>query len=138
MALDPEHPDIPYRLGRLFAVYERMQESASTRELNRTLRESYFAGAMSTPRSVFPRLMKLSQTYQRELRRAKPGANVHLERIVQTIADGFEGPESFPALLTLEEQGRFGLGYYHQRHSFFEPKDKVLEDAAPAQIQGDQ
>ena len=137
MGLDSEHPDVPYRLGRLFAVYERMQESASTRDLNRTLREAYFAGAMSTPRSVFPRLMKLSQTYQKELRRTRPGTNVHLERIVQAIADGFEGPESFPALLTLEEQGRFGLGYYHQRHSFFESKDKVQIDTASENIQGD-
>ncbi len=137
MALDTEHPDIPYRLGRLFACYERMQESASKRELNRTLREAYFAGAMSTPRSVFPRLMKLSQTYQRELRRTKPGLNIHLERIAQDIANGFKGPENFPALLMLEEQGRFGLGYYHQRHSFFEPKDKGLETAVPENIQGD-
>ena len=117
MALDRTHPDTFYRLGRLFATYERIQRASADRELNRTIRDSYFGAAMTSPRGVIPRLARLAEVHLRDIARSKPGLAVFFEReIYEIVAD--VPIESFaPAMARLEEQARFALGYYHQRNA---------------------
>jgi CRISPR-associated protein Csd1 len=119
--------DPAYRLGRLFAVFERMQESASDRELNKTIRDSYFGAAMSTPRSVFPRLIRLNQHHLRDIKRGKPKSASYFDSLLREINWDLEPATAFPAVLKLEDQGRFALGYYHQRQAFFTKRDHDTE-----------
>jgi CRISPR-associated protein Csd1 len=121
--------DLPaYRLGRLFAVYERMQEAASERELNKTIRDAYFGAAMSSPRSVFPRLVKLNQHHLRDIKRSRPKSAGYFDGLLREINWSIDPNTAYPAIFRLEDQGRFALGYYHQRQAFFTKSDTPSTD----------
>lgn len=117
MALDPEQPSIGYQLGRLFAALEKIQEEANP-GLNATIRERYYGSACSSPVTVFGTLMRLKNHHLAKL--DNKGRAVNLERLVGKIVEHFD---DFPAHLDLHEQGRFAIGYYHQRQDFFAKKD---------------
>ena len=129
VSLDTENPDQPYLLGRLFAVFERMQEAAAERELNRSIRDSFFGAAMATPLSVFPRLVRLNQHHLRDLKRTRPKTATFYDRTLREINDKLT-PPPFPANLLLKDQGVFALGYYHQRQAFF-TKSTPAESTEP-------
>ena len=111
--LDPENQGTAYRLGRLFAVLEKTQEEANP-GLNATVRERYYGAASSTPVAVFTTLLRLKNHHIAKL--ANRGRAVNLERL---IGDILESVSDFPAHLALPDQGRFALGYYHQRQAFY-------------------
>lgn len=112
MSLDPDRADPAYRLGRLFAVLERLQERAfyeqTGRNLEKGIRDSYFSAACATPAAVFPRLERLSTHHRRQL----GGGQKHF--FDQLVADIKEPLDGTPSVLPLKEQGIFLLGYYHQ------------------------
>jgi len=113
MSLDRDNPDPAYRLGRLFAVLERIQEKALGK-LNATIRDRYFAAAMATPARVFPLLVKTAMHHLSNLRKGdKGGLAHHFEAEMGQIWSGLE--PTLPRSLNLEAQGRFVAGYYHQR-----------------------
>jgi CRISPR-associated protein Csd1 len=122
MALDKANPSVGYRLGRLFAVLEKIQEEASP-GINATIRDRYYGAASSTPVTVFGTLLKLKNHHLAKLENW--GRAVNLER---TMGEIMEGIATFPPHLTLDEQGRFAIGYYHQRTDFFSPKDKTEKE----------
>lgn len=123
MALDECNNNIGYRLGRLFAVLEKVQEEANP-GLNTTIRDSYFGSASSTPGAVFSTLMRRNQHHMTKLRKEKPGLYVTRDRLIQSILyNGVDGGIGFPLILFLPDQGRFTIGYYHQRHAFFNKPD---------------
>lgn len=115
--LDPHNPSVAYRLGRLFAALERIQESASG-SLNATIRERYYGAASSTPVTVFTTLMRLKNHHL-----AKLPAKAHVVSFEKLLGDILSGIHDFPAHLNLADQGRFALGYYHQRQDFFTPRE---------------
>jgi CRISPR-associated protein Csd1 len=121
MSLDVVTTDAPYRLGRLLSAYEQLQRRAQGGNLNRTLVDRYFGSASTRPGTVFPQLVRLSQTHLGKL--GQSGG--YYQGLIAGIVDGIG---SFPSMLTLEEQGRFALGYYHQRQSFFRSKPKEDND----------
>lgn len=133
MALDLTNKSAAYRLGRLFAVYERMQEAASERELNRTIRDSYFGAAMSNPRSAFPRLVKLNQHHLRDIKRSSPKNAWYFDSLLREINWNIDVETAFPAIFHLEDQGRFALGYYHQRQAFFTKRAAESTEAEATQ-----
>lgn len=110
--LDPTRSDPAYRLGRLFAVLEKAQEEANP-GLNATIRDRYYGAASSTPVAVFTTLLRLKNHHLAKLPR---GRAVQMERLIGEIMDGLT---DFPRQLALPEQGRFALGYYHQRQALF-------------------
>jgi CRISPR-associated protein Csd1 len=120
--LDVTQPDVAYRLGRLFAVLERVQLQAQG-SLNATIRDRYYGAASTTPIAVFATLLRLKNAHLRKLGEAP---HAYFERLIGEIFGTVEAPalDAFPAQLTLAEQGRFALGYYHQRQSFFAGRDK--------------
>lgn len=118
MSLDNENRDAAYLCGRAFAVIEKAQEEASDKELNRTIKDTYFASAMTKPASVMPKLIKLNQYHLRKIEQA--GRKKYLAKMLGIILDSIKG--DFPVRMEIKEQGKFILGYYHQRQSFFVKK----------------
>lgn len=116
MSLDKERSDPAYRLGRLFATLEKTQGDALG-SLNASIRDRFYSAASSTPRSVFPRLLR---TYQHHLGKLEGGRKVNRERLVQEIVAPIA---SFPAHLNLADQGLFAIGYYHQMQNFYQKKE---------------
>ena len=110
--LDPANLNPAYRLGRLFAVLEKIQEEASP-GLNATIRDRYYGAASSTPVSVFTTLLRLKNHH---LGKLNHGRAVQMEKLIGEIMQGLD---DFPRQLALPDQGRFALGYYHQRQNFF-------------------
>jgi CRISPR-associated protein Csd1 len=123
MSLDLSSTHEAYRLGRLFAVIERIQEAALGRDLNSTVTDKYYGTASTVPFSVFPRLLTGSQNHLTKLRKDKPGYAVNLKKDLAEIIAGIEN--SFKRHLSVEEQGRFAIGYYHQKQSYFESSKKA-------------
>lgn len=122
VALNKDHPDDAYQLGRLFAALEYAQ-TAALGDLNRTVKDAYFSAAAATPASVFARLMRLHHhhveklpTNPAEAKRDKTRTKGFFERLVQEICSHVD---HFPSHLSLERQGLFYIAYYHQRQDFF-------------------
>lgn len=117
MALDTEQPSIGYQLGRLFAVLEKIQEEGNP-GINATIRERYYGAACSSPVTVFGTLMRLKNHHLPKIENR--GRTRNLERLVGEIMGHLD---DFPGHLDLHEQGRFAIGYYHQRQDFFTKKE---------------
>lgn len=121
MALNKTYDNIGYVLGRLFAVLERIQEQAQGRGLNKTIRDTYFGAATSSPVVTFNRLNQLSIHHLAKMRNS--GKNtVWLDKLMGEVI-GLLPKEGIPAILSLEDQGRFSIGYYHQHQDFFTKKE---------------
>jgi len=114
MALNREYPHPAYVLGRLFAVLEKVQKEAIG-DVNASIKDRYFTSACATPGSVFPVLLRLSQHH---ISKAEHGyASDHRIEELLNLLDVAKNP--FPSRLSLDEQGIFVLGYYHQRADFY-------------------
>ena len=121
VALDETSTDPAYLLGRLFAVLERIQQDADP-GIQATIKDRYFNAACATPARVFPILQKLSQHH---LRKLQEKSKTYFEIQVGRIMDRIQMQEMpLPKTLSLEAQGIFILGYYHQRQHFFAGKKK--------------
>ena len=117
MSLDLENKNQAYLCGRLFAVLEKIQQDASGGGLNRTIKDSYFASACSKPSTVFPKLYKLSQNHIKKL-----SSPIFYNKLCGEILDGLDG--KFPSTLSLDDQGRFIVGYAQQYRDLYTKKSK--------------
>ena len=120
MSLNNESPNRAYLLGRLFAVLERIQYQALG-ELNAGIADRYYGSASAVPFSVFPRLLSGAKHHLSRLRKDKAGMAVNLDKDLGKIIAKL--PETFPRHLSIDEQGRFAIGYYHQKQSYFAKKE---------------
>lgn len=125
--LDVNQTDPAYRLGRLFAVLERIQSAAQGPNVNATIRDRYYGAASSTPGAVFPTLMRLKNAHMKKL---TPALETYFEKLVGEICGSVEQPllAEFPRQLALHAQGLFALGYYQQRQSLYQRKDAAAPD----------
>lgn len=112
MSLQRDYDNPGYQLGRLFAVYELAQRSALGR-VNATIRDKYFGAASATPASVFPLIVRGGQNHLAKVRKEKPGWAALIEKELEEI-HGHLDP-ALPRSLSLQRQGEFAVGYYHQR-----------------------
>jgi CRISPR-associated protein Csd1 len=115
MALDLTNSNSGYRMGRLFAVLEKIQEEANP-GINTTIRDRFYGAASSSPVAVFSQLLKLKNHHMPKL---TPGRKIFFEKL---IAEVISELSSFPNHLPLNEQAYFSVGYYHQRQDFFTSK----------------
>lgn len=118
--LDKTNNSSAYLLGRLFAVLEKVQWKALGIE---TIRERFYGAFSSTPVTVYPQLMKLKNHH---LAKMDSGKNF-FENLIGEIIDGLDGSGIIPRQFSLEEQGRFAVGYYHQRQDL-KYKGKTIEN----------
>lgn len=116
MSLDKTNTNQAYLCGRLFAVLEHTQKNALGK-LNRTIKDSYFSSACLTPARVFPNLLKLTQ-YHLKKDEYEANSNKLMCEIIDKIGT------QFPPTLSLQEQGKFMIGYYHQVQDFYKKNDK--------------
>lgn len=119
MSLDEGNTNIGYRLGRLFAALEKIQQEANP-GLNATIRDRYYGAASGTPSTVFGNLMRLKNHHLSKLENV--GRRIFFEKLLGEIIEGIEAKIAFPTHLNLEDQGRFAIGYYHQMQKFFTKK----------------
>jgi CRISPR-associated protein Csd1 len=123
VGLDKDQLSIGYHLGRLFAVLEKIQEEANP-ALNATIRERYYGSACGSPVSVYPTLMRLKNHHLAKLHK---GRKTNFEILIGEIMGHFN---EFPTHLNLQEQGKFAVGYYHQRQDLFtSKKEDALNEA---------
>ncbi|MDO4574959.1 MAG: type I-C CRISPR-associated protein Cas8c/Csd1 [Planctomycetia bacterium] len=116
VAIDLENTNIGYRLGRLFATLEKIQLEANLRRINATIRDRFYGAASSTPANVFPNLVRLSKHH---LGKLDDKFRIYFEILLQEICGEIN---DFPKHLSMEDQGRFAIGYYHQMQDFFTKK----------------
>lgn len=122
MSLDKENKNPAYLLGRLFAVMEKAQQEAIP-GANATIKDRFWGAASATPRVVFPQLLNLNGHHISKIKSDNPGRAVFFERLLGETLDDIQS-KGFPAHFTLDEQGLFNIGYYHQRQYFFTKKEK--------------
>ncbi len=120
VSLNPACTNPAYVLGRLFSVYEAIQ-SAANPGINTTIKDKYFNTAASTPATIFPILGNLAQKHLKKLKASNPGLCVNYEKQLTEIA-ALLG-DSFPARMSLPQQGAFQLGYYHQTQNRYQKKE---------------
>ncbi|WP_297250067.1 type I-C CRISPR-associated protein Cas8c/Csd1 [uncultured Prevotella sp.] len=108
--LDKSNTNQGYLCGRLFAVLENLQYAANKQD---SIRSGYMNAASSTPSAVYPTILKLSNSHYSKLAKDKKGLAMYFDNqkkeIMTQISD-------FPDTLDLSDQGRFFLGYYHQKN----------------------
>ena len=122
MGLNEESNDTEYVLGRLFAVLESIQLDANP-GIKATIRDRYFNAACATPASVFPILFKLKNSHIKKLEREKKSSKIYYEKLLMSIMEKLS-LENYPQRLSLEEQGKFILGYYHQMQKKYEKREE--------------
>jgi CRISPR-associated protein Csd1 len=114
MSLDPDSKDAAYRYGRLLAVLEALQINYHGKKPNSTIVDRFYAAASTRPATVFPRLLSLAQNHLRTASSA-----TFFGKQIADVLDGLDGANGFRPMLNIEQQGRFALGYFHQRADRF-------------------
>jgi CRISPR-associated protein Csd1 len=119
VSLDDSNTNPGYRIGRLFAALEKIQEEAVNPSA--TIRDRFYGAASSTPVTVFANLMKLKNHH---LAKMDEGRKRYFEKLIGQIVSDIN---DFPAHLSLADQGRFAIGYYHQRQAFFTKSESTTQ-----------
>lgn len=114
--LDKTNDNCGYLCGRLTAVLEKIQTDAKSGD---SIKTRYMTAASATPSAVFPSMLSLSMHHMDKL---SDGARIHFEKLKQEIVEKIPA-DGFPAHFDLSDQGRFFVGYYHQRAALYTPKD---------------
>ncbi len=123
--LDPECTNNAYCLGRLFAVLEKLQGDAIGNP-GASIADRFYGAASATPAAVFAPLLRKAMHHQAKL------DGPYYPRLIQEIL-GLLPAEAFPTTMTLEEQGLFALGYYHQRADLWRARPRPQDVAAVAE-----
>ncbi len=123
MSLNEQATTPAYVLGRLFAVLEKAQKEAIG-DVNASIKDRYFTSACASPASVFPILLRLSQHHISKVKQER--GNTYNDWLIEKIFNLLDIEKNpIPARLSLDEQGIFVLGYYHQRAAFYAPRNGV-------------
>jgi CRISPR-associated protein Csd1 len=118
MSLNRDSTSIAYRLGRLFAVLEKAQKDAIP-GANTTIKDRFYGSASATPSIVFPQVLRLAQHH---IQKSEYGG--WTDKMIEEIMQGIE---NFPTHLSLDDQGMFAIGYYHQRQAFYTKSENQKE-----------
>ena len=129
VALDPENESAAYQLGRLFCVLESAQRAALG-QVNASIADRYYGAASATPARVFGPLLRNLRVHVSDARRRGFGGWIE-PRVAEIMS---HLPAELPRTLKLEDQGRFAVGYYHERGSRPKAKDEEAALAAAADV----
>ncbi len=123
LELDQSNSCIAYRSGRLFAIFEKVQNDSAGGELSSTIKDRYFSAASVTPAYMFPRLSRLNGHH---LNKLEQGSRIYYKQLIGSVMTAsFE----FPKQHSLLEQGKFIVGYFQQRQNLYtSKKDATAEE----------
>lgn len=110
--LNPDERAPAYLCGRLLALFDALQYQANGK-VNMTVADRYYALASSQPRLAFPKLEQLGNRHRRKVQRENRGAAVAIDRKMNEIREALG--KNYPEPFALVDQGRFALGYHHER-----------------------
>ena len=116
--METEKNEIAFTLGQLFSVLESVQMDANP-GIKSTIRDRYFNAACATPAIIFPILIKLKNSHIRKLERES--TKIYYEKLLTKLIGDLP---YVPKQLSLEEQGKFILGYYHQTQKKYEKREE--------------
>jgi CRISPR-associated protein Csd1 len=133
VSLDRENKSAAYRLGRLFAVFEQIQRDAQGRKVNATIRDRFYASASATPRVVFAILQRGSINHLAILRKSekiwKRKNGEKYDNEIKEIMNNMSPEALFLPHLSLDDQGRFAIGYYHEKKALeYVPQPNDADD----------
>lgn len=124
--LDADNKSAAYNSGRVFATLEIIQKKANDdKDINSGIRERFYSSASTTPAEAFGRLLRLSQNHLSKLYKDKSGLAIYYEKELQEI---FLNIKEFPNIFSLEEQGQFAIGYYHEKQKLYTKKEEEKEN----------
>ena len=118
VSLNENSTNVAYNLGRMFSVFEEIQQKANP-SINTTIKDKYFNSAAAAPATIFPVLDNLCQKH---LRKLDDKSRIYCSRLLGDIKDKLG--EEYPARMTLPQQGSFYLGYYHQTQKRYAKKEE--------------
>ena len=113
-----------YLCGRVLAQLDRIHNEAHRKSTASSPADRYYGSASSTPALVFPRLCKLARIHLAAVRKdpkrgwLAPLLDKDLTGLIAKFNDG----AAWPRTLSLEDQGRFAIGFYYQRS----PKEALI------------
>jgi len=126
MALDKSNSNPAYLAGRLFALLERIQETAIPK-VKANITDRYFRTASATPGIIFGRLLQLSTFHLSKIKKEHGGLGYHFDRQIQEVLKLLPGGQAtFDKFFTPDQQSIFAVGYYHQKAY----RDQKAESAA--------
>ena len=119
-----ETNDPAYNCGRLLALFDDLQMRAHEYQLKGAgVVERYYGSASSAPNSAFGILWRLHQHHLKKISRQSDKGKAAAEAIKRKIAEiaalfpqpAPNQPPEFPRTFSLQQQGRFALGFYQQK-----------------------
>jgi CRISPR-associated protein Csd1 len=114
--LDIENTDPAYLCGRLMATLEAIQYAA-VGDVGATIIDRFYGKASTAPALAFGPLLTLAQSHLGGI--DNDGQRINLDREMSDIIAHLD--PKLPHTLTLEQQGVFAIGYYHEKaHRFAE------------------
>ncbi len=124
--LDLENHQPSYLCGRLLATLEAIQY-AGVGDVGANIVDRFYGKASTAPALVFGPMLTLAQSHLGAIK--NDGQRINLDRELSEVVGRLES--NLPKTLNLEDQGRFAIGYYHQKaHRFAEIRHRQDERAA--------
>jgi CRISPR-associated protein Cas8c/Csd1 subtype I-C len=121
-----DHP--AYLCGRVLALLDKIHNAAHGKSTASSPAGRYYGSASSTPALVFPRLCKLANlhlekiggglAYKLQHGVPKEKSETPIERDFEGLAQliaRFSADAKWPRTLSLEDQGRFAIGFYYEK-----------------------
>lgn len=135
--LDDNNRDTAYLLGRVFAVYEKIQYNANKpakdsgngvdsgkeendksepSSVNAGFGDRFYSGAITTPRPAVIAGERLTKAWLSKIRRRPGGTGEGLAYLLKTeLSELLARVGDIPARFNPAQQAQFVLGYHHQR-----------------------
>ena len=126
-SLNESSKDSAYLSGCVLALLAKIQYHAAKRDMNTSVVSKHYSSASVTPAATFGRLFKNAQNHLQKIRQDNPGLAVNLEKEIADLCQKINESGGFPAIFTLEQQGRFALGFYQRRFKAVEGDEKERE-----------
>jgi CRISPR-associated protein Cas8c/Csd1 subtype I-C len=121
-----DHP--AYLCGRVLALLDKIHNTAHGKSTSSSPAGRFYGSASSTPALIFPRLFKLAHihlekiggglAYKLQHGVPKDKSETPIKRDFEGLADLvalFSAKAKWQRTLSLEEQGRFAIGFYYER-----------------------
>lgn len=114
MDLNKDYEDESYLFGRLFAIYEQIQDKANNRILNSGIKENYYKSYISNPYKVLPILEKIIDKSLNKIKKNNKETYYYFNNLIKNIISKIN-KDINNQYLSLDDQSKLILGYYHQQ-----------------------